>query len=96
MNNFREVKDDLLKDWLLFREDDLSSLTCEEDRKHWVYSDEISKKILNSIPKHNRAYVQKQLNILDDNFLDYLSYWNVKYYRNVFCDGIQIISGTLE
>ena len=96
MNNLREVKDDLLKDWLLFREDELSSLTCEEDRKHWVYSDEISKKILNSIPKHNRAYVQKQLNILDDNFLDYLSYWNEKYYRNGFCDGIHIISGTLE
>ena len=46
MNNLREVKDDLLKDWLLFREDELSSLTCEEDRKHWVYFDEISNKIL--------------------------------------------------
>ena len=34
MNNLREVRDDLLKDWLLFREDELSSLTCEEDRKH--------------------------------------------------------------
>ena len=96
MNNLREVKDDLLKDWLLFREDKLSSLTCEEDRKHWVYFDKISKKILNSIPKHIRAYVQKQLNILDDNFLDYLGYWNEKYYRNGFCDCIQIISGTLE
>ena len=47
MSNFREVNDDILKDWLLFREDELSSLTCEEDRKHWVYFDEISKKILN-------------------------------------------------
>ena len=71
MSNFREVNDDILKDWLLFREDELSSLTCEEDRKHWVYFDEISKKILNSIPKQNRAFVQKQLNVLDDNFLDY-------------------------
>ena len=34
MNNLREVKDDLLKDWLLFREDDISTLSCEEDRKH--------------------------------------------------------------
>ena len=96
MNNLREVKDDLLKNWLLFREDELSPFTCEEDRKHWVYFNEISKKILNSIPKHIRAYVQKQLNIFDDNFLDYLGYWNEKYYRNGFCDGIQIISGTLE
>ena len=29
MSNFREVNDDVLKDWLLFREDELSSLTCE-------------------------------------------------------------------
>ena len=96
MSNFREVNDDILKDWLLFREDELSSLTCEEDRKHWVYFDEISKKILNSIPKQNRAYVQKQLNVLDDNFLDYLGYWNEKYYRNGFVDGVQMIMGSLD
>ena len=34
MSNFREVNDDILKDWLLFREDELSFLICEEDRKH--------------------------------------------------------------
>lgn len=91
MVNFREVNDDILKEWLLYREDELSSLTCDEDRKHWVYFDEISDKILKSIPKNNRAYVQKQLNILDDNFLDYLSYSNEKYYRNGFCDGVQLL-----
>ena len=96
MSNFREVNDDILKDWLLFREDELSSLTCEEDRKHWVYFDEISQKILNSIPKQNRAFVQKQLNQLDDNFLDYLGYWNEKYYRNGFIDGVQMIMGCME
>ena len=37
MNNLREVNDDILKDWLMFREDDLCSLTCDEDRKHFVY-----------------------------------------------------------
>ena len=43
MSNFREVNNDILKDWLLFREDEISSLTCPEDKKHWVYFDEISK-----------------------------------------------------
>lgn len=33
MNNLREVNDDIMKDWLMFREEDLSSLTCEEDKK---------------------------------------------------------------
>ena len=32
MNNLREVNDDIMKDWLIFREEDLSSLTCEEDK----------------------------------------------------------------
>ena len=71
MSNFREVNDDILKDWLLFREDALSSLTCEKDRKHWVYFDEISKKILNSIPKQNRVYVQNHFyNISHSNSQD--------------------------
>lgn len=68
MNNLREVKNDLLKDWLDFREEELSSLTCEEDKKHWIYFDEISENILRNIPKENKKYVQKQLNKLDDNF----------------------------
>ena len=96
MSNLRDVKDDLLKVWLLFREDEISTLSCEEDKKHWVYFDEISKKILNSISKQNRAFVQKQLNILDDNFMDYIGYWNEKYYRNGFVGGIQLISGCVE
>lgn len=96
MSNLRDVKDDLLKDWLLFREDEISTLSCEEDKKHWVYFYEISKKILNSIPKQNRAFVQKQLNVLDDNFMDYIGYWNEKYYRNGFVDGVQLIGRCIE
>ncbi len=96
MKNLREVNDDILKDWLMFREDDLCSLTCDEDRKHFVYFDEISDKILNSIPKQNKDFVRKQLNILDDNFLDYLGYWNEKYYRNGFVDGSQLVMGCFD
>ena len=93
MNNFREVNVDILREWILFREDELSSITCDEDRKHWVYFDEISEKILRNVPKKNKKYVQKQLEILDDNFLDYLGYWNEKYYRNGFVDGSQLVMG---
>ena len=96
MSNLREVNNDILKDWLLFREDELSSLTCDEDRKHWVYFDEISERILKNIPKQNRNYVQRQLNILDDNFMDYIGYWIEKYYRNGFCDGVQLVLGCIK
>ena len=97
MVNFREVnEDDILKHWLLFREEEISSLSCEDDKKHWIYFDEISDKILKSIPKNNREYVKKQLDILDDNFFDYISYWNEKYYRNEFIDGVQMIIGCIK
>ena len=96
MNNFREVNDDILKEQILFREDELSSITCDEDRKHWVYFDEISEKILRNVPNKNKKYVQKQLEILDDNFLDYLGYWNEKYYKNGFVDGSQLVMGSFE
>ena len=95
MNNLREVNDDILKDWLEFREDDLCSLTCDEDKKHFVYFDEISEKVLNSIPKQNRKFVEKQLELLNSSFLDYIVYWNEKYYRNGFVDGVQLIGGCL-
>lgn len=96
MNNLREVNDDILKDWLDFREEELSSLTCDEDRKHWIYFDEISENILRNVPKENKKYVQKQLNKLDDKFIDYISYWNEKYYRNGFCDAIELLIGGLK
>lgn len=92
MNNFREANDDILKEWILFREEELSSITCDEDKKHWVYFDEISEKILRNVPKKNKKYVQKQLEILDNNFLDYLGYWNEKYYRNGFVDSIELLN----
>ena len=95
MNNFREVNDDILRDWLLFREDEISSLSCDKDRNHWVYFDEISERILKNVPEQNKKYVRKQLDQLDENFMDYIDYWNEKYYRNGFVDGIQLIGGCI-
>ena len=96
MNNFREVNDDILKDWLDFREETYFAFVNDEDRKHIVKFDEISEKILNSVPKQNRKFVEKQLELLNSSFLDYIVYWNEKYYRNGFCDGTQLIIGCIE
>ena len=96
MNNFRKVNDDILKDWLSFREETDLAFVNDEDRKHNVKFDEISEKILNSVPKQNQKYVKNQLDRLDKNFMDYICYWNEKYYRNGFCDGVQLIGGCFE
>ena len=73
-----------------------TKLDSEQDMKHWIYFEEIADKILNSIPKQNRKFVEKQLEQLDDNFFDYITYWNEKYYRNGFVDGSQLVMGCFE
>ena len=96
MNNFREVSDDILKEWLSFREETISGKLTKEDKKHYIYFDEIAENILRNVPKQNQKYVKKQLDRLDKNFIDYLCYWNEKYYRNGFVDGVQLITGSLN
>lgn len=93
MVNFREVNDDILKEWFDFREETKFYYANNEDRKHTVDFDEIVEKILRNVPKQNQGYVEKQLNMLNDNFLDYIDYWNERYYRNGFCDGAQLVIG---
>ena len=66
-------------------------MNYDKDRKHHIYFDEISERILKRVPKKDRKYVQKQLSFLDENFMDYIYYWNEKYYRNGFVDGVQLI-----
>ncbi len=92
-NNFRENKEDLLKDWLDFREDTGLAYLTEEDKKHCIDFDTISERILKNVSKQNQKYVKKQLELLDRNFLDYVCYYNEKYYRNGFVDGVQLIMG---
>ena len=96
MNNLREVNDDILKDWLEFREETLYCTLSAEDKKHFVYFDEISERILKNVPEQNKKYVEKQLKQLDDIFFDYICYWNEKYYRNGFVDGVELINGCFE
>ena len=92
-NNFRENKEDLLKEWLDFREETELAYLTEEDKKHIIDFDTISERILKNVPKQNQKYVRNQLDRLDKNFMDYICYWNEKYYRNGFCDGVELIGG---
>ena len=96
MNNFREVNDDIIKEWLEFREETAFCNMTPQDKKYCIYFDELAEKILNNVPKQNKKYVQKQLDQLDKNFMDYLCYWNEKYHRNGFVDGSQLVMGCIE
>ena len=96
MGNFREVNDDILREWLNLKEEELLGILTDEDRKHYIAFDKLSENILKNIPKQNQKYVKKQLEILNKNFMDYLSYWNEKYYRNGFVDGVQLTIGCID
>ena len=65
-------------------------------KKHTIDFDEICERVLRNVPDMNQKYVKKQLELLDRNFIDYVSYWNEKYYRNGFCDGVNLIGGCLK
>ena len=73
MNNFREVNDDILRNWFEFREDYICSM-CDADKKYIESFEEISKKILRNVVYKNKDFVEKQLNLLDKAFMDYLHY----------------------
>lgn len=87
MKNLREVKDDLLKEWIEFRGKTEFFEMTPQDKKYCIYFDEIADKILKNVPEQNKEYVKRQLDQLDK----YLFYWNEKYYRNNgFADVIEL------
>ena len=57
MGSYRKVGDDILKEWLDFREEDLGSLTCKEDKEHFIYFEEITTDILNNFLEVNYGKV---------------------------------------
>ena len=91
MNNLREVKDDLLKEWIEFREETAFCEMTQQDKKYCICFEEIAEKILKNVPEQNKKFVQKELEQLERNFMDYLYYWNEKYYRNGFADVIELL-----
>lgn len=96
MNNFREVNDDIIKEWLKFREETAFCNMSPQDKKYCIYFEKVAEKILKNVPNKNKKYVKNQLDMSDQNFMDYLYYWNEKYYRNGFVDGSQLVMGCLN
>ena len=45
MNNLREVKNDLLKDWIDYRAETIFAILSSEDKKHCIQYDEITERI---------------------------------------------------
>lgn len=69
---------------------------CDEDKNYIVACENATEKILHNVPNKNKSFVENQLNLLDKVFMDYLYYWNEKFYRNGFVDGVEIAVGCFK
>ena len=92
--NKNNVKD-IIDEWFECREESIAHLT-PEDKKHLINFDKHADNIIKNVLPKNKKYVKSQLDSLFNKFMDYVSYWNEKYYMNGFCDGMQLIYGSFE
>lgn len=86
--------DDLIRSWLDFKEEELSTMSIE-DRKHPLHFDTYSQKILKNVPNKNKKYISNVLDDLYDDFVDYITYYNEKYYKIGFGDCLKLTIGCL-
>ncbi len=93
MNDLDVKTNDIIQEWLEFREDEINSNIDSNERKYYSIFDEISSNILNAVSEINYEYVRSQLEKLDDNYMDYMGAWCHRYYRSGFSDGMKITSG---
>ena len=61
MSSFRNVNDnDILKKWFIGMEEMYLGIMNDQDKENDLETDELFDKLLNSIPKNNRKFVQNQ------------------------------------
>lgn len=93
MKNLREVNDDILKDWFIYRDEDISALKSNEDKKHWIYFDEIAENILSNVPEFNKKKLYK-------NYVNLMTIFVIIGMKNIiemsFCDGVELIGECFE
>ena len=95
--NFREVnKNDILKSWYDAMDEIYLCYMTEQDKFHNLKFDNYRENIFKNLPKQNKEYVEKQLDLIYDDFMKYTEYMTEKYYRNGFVDGVQLIKGCCD
>lgn len=85
----------LLKEWLEFRQDILANLD-KDDKVYLLNYDDYCEKILKHTDKDYYKYISKKLDFLYDDFMNYTAHWNDKYYMAGFSDAIKLIISGLK
>ena len=93
MSDLDDRTNDIIKDWLEFREDEINSHPDSNEKKYYSFIEELSESILSAVSDINSEFVKTLLEKLDDNYMDYIGVWCEKYYRSGFSDGMKIVAG---
>ncbi len=96
MCNNLNCDDNLLQDWLDFRSEELETNLSDEDKSHFLKFDDFYDKIIDVTLDTKKDYVSNVLNDLRDDFMQYCIYWNEKYYKTGFSDGVKLIGGAYK
>jgi len=84
----------LLDDWMNYREEELSTLT-EKDKKHLPGFEDRMEIVLQYVHSNNKKCVNELLEDMYNDLMDYSWYWDRKYYKSGFSDGIKLILSVL-
>lgn len=85
----------LLDEWLKFREEEIATLT-KEDKKYLPHFEERIPTILKDVPQEYKTLVNKILEEMYDNIMDYSNHWNRKHYMTGFSDSLSLIISALS
>lgn len=96
MCNNLNCDDNLLQDWLDFRSEELETNLSNEDKSHFLKFDDFYDKFIDVTLDTKKDYVSNVLNDLRDDFMQYCIYWNEKYYKTGFSDGIKLLDKALN
>lgn len=72
MNDLDDRTNDIIKDWLEFREDKINSHPNSNEKKYYSCIEKISENILSAVSDINSEFVKSLLEKLDDNYMDYM------------------------
>ena len=92
MNDLDVKTNDIIQNWLEFREDEINSHPDSNEKKYYSCIEEISENILSAVSDINSEFVKSLLEQLDNNYMDYMGVWCHKYYKSGFADGMKIVA----
>ena len=81
---------DLMNEWIIFRDEELCKLT-KEDLKHSLNFDDFSNLVLKNVSKKSEKFMLKQLDKFYNNIMDFTGHYNDKYYRAGFADCLNLV-----